>query len=128
MICLGYTEHSCVFLWTLQILTKYRKGWTVGKLSSSFSLEGDGLKGNLKEKRGNGWQAVINGPSEVNKHTSASCTYSASNDTFVLPQYSSSYVHALVVTCVYIRMCIACVCTCTFLVSIGIAHSCILMM
>ena len=86
------------FLWTLQILKKYRKGWTVGKQSSSFTLGGDGLKGNLKEESGNGWQAVIDGSSEVSKHSSASYTYNASNNTFVSPiSFMPMSVHVLLI-------------------------------
>ena len=87
-----------LLLWILQILKKYRKGWTVGKQSSSFTLEGDGLKGNLKEESGNGWQAVIDGSSGVSKHTSASYTYNASNNTFVSPiPFMPMSVHVLLI-------------------------------
>ena len=48
----------------LQILVEYRhekSGWAVGKPSSPFSFSDSQIKGLLKDDRGNGWHAVING-------------------------------------------------------------------
>ena len=50
----------------MQILKKYRSGWTVSIPSCSFTFGEDGkLKGTLEKKSGNGWQAGVNGSSEV---------------------------------------------------------------
>ena len=53
----------------MHILKKYRSGWTVSIPSSWFTFGEDGkLKGILEKKSGNGWQAGINGSSEVRCH------------------------------------------------------------
>ena len=49
----------------LQILLKCRFGWEVSKLSYPIMFEDNKIKGNLRDERGNGWHAAINGPSEV---------------------------------------------------------------
>ena len=53
-------------MWNVQILKKYRSGWTVDEPSCSFTFKE--LKGKLRQERGNGWCAGINMSHEVNCH------------------------------------------------------------
>ena len=54
---------------TMQILKKYRRGWTVSLPSSSFAFgEDEKLKGKLEKESGNGWQAGIDGSCDVSCH------------------------------------------------------------
>ena len=54
---------------TMQILKKYRRGWTVSLPSCSFAFGEDGkLKGILEKESGNGWQAGIDGSCDVSCH------------------------------------------------------------
>ena len=56
-------------VYTMQILIKYRSGWTVSLPSSSFTFGEDGkLKGILEKESGNGWQAGIDGSCGVRCH------------------------------------------------------------
>ena len=63
------TEYICIVFvfWTIQILMKYRSDWEVNKHSYPFTFEENKIKGKLRDERGNGWHAAINGPSEVSK-------------------------------------------------------------
>ena len=56
-------------MWTVQILMKYRSGWTVDEPSCSFTFGEEGeLKGKLRQESGNGWRAGINMSHEVRHH------------------------------------------------------------
>ena len=52
---------------TIQILMKYRTGWAISKHSYPFTFEDNKITGKLRDERGNGWHAAINGPTEVSK-------------------------------------------------------------
>ena len=53
-------------MWNVQILMKYRRGWTVDEPSCSFTFgEERQLRGKLQRENGNGWQAGINMSHEV---------------------------------------------------------------
>ena len=64
-----HSEYACIVFvfWTIQILMKYRSGWTVSKHSYPFTFEDNKIMGKLRDEHGNGWQAAINGPTEVSK-------------------------------------------------------------
>ena len=56
-------------MWNVQILKKYRKGWTVDQPFCSFTFgEEEELKGKLRQERGKGWSAGINMSHEVSCH------------------------------------------------------------
>ena len=63
--CLLSTLVLCLSLDNVQILMKYRSGWAVSKHSYPFTFEESKIKGKLRDERGNGWHAAINGPTEV---------------------------------------------------------------
>ena len=56
-----------ILLINKQILMKYRGDWEVNKHSYPFTFEDCKVKGKLRDERGNGWHAAINGPSEVSQ-------------------------------------------------------------
>ncbi len=67
----------------MQILKKYRSSWKVGEPSCSFTFGEEGeLKGELRQERGNGWQAGIHMSHEVSCHQA-------------VPQLDISYIHQL---------------------------------
>ena len=68
---LSMCKHSLwlLHMWNVQILKEYRKGWTVGKPSCTFTFGEEGeLKGKLRQESGIGWQACINMSHEVRHH------------------------------------------------------------
>ena len=61
----------------LQILVKYRQqksDWAVGIPSSPFSFSDSQIKGLLKDVRGNGWHAAIDGSHVVSSLVQNNCS------------------------------------------------------